>query len=168
MSTSKESTVEFLTQACCGTIMALFRMGIVDPDSYKDQLVVLMSRYLNNCWNALLRGDDPVVISTYAAINHDRPNCVFKKFFDLGTHAFPERCPEELLKYSPDDPQHLEDARIEVSELLKAFFSENIPDDFWNHECDGLSLEEERSIWAQNGCATEEFFVLSGTRSLLS
>ncbi|RNF23149.1 uncharacterized protein Tco025E_02897 [Trypanosoma conorhini] len=141
--------------------MALFRMGIVDPELYKDQLVVFLTRYLNNCWLSLLRGDDNFVVSTYTAINHDHPNCVLKRLFGFATRAFPERPPLELMKYSPNDPEQLEHARVEVSELLKSFFSENIPDDYWDHQCDAMSLEEERSIWVQNGCNSEDFFVLS-------
>ncbi|RNF10405.1 hypothetical protein TraAM80_01577 [Trypanosoma rangeli] len=141
--------------------MALFRMGIVDPELYKDQLVVFFSRYLNNCWISLLRGDDNFVVSVYTAINHDHPNCVFKKLFELGTHAFPEHPPLELTKYAPDDPEQLEAARVEVSELLNFFFSQSTPDNYWNHSCDTLSLEEERALWTQNGCKSEDFFVVS-------
>ncbi|ORC91220.1 uncharacterized protein TM35_000062250 [Trypanosoma theileri] len=161
MTNSKTTVIDFLTQACCGTIMAVHRMGNTDPELYKDQLVALLARYLNNCWNSLLRGDDSFVLDCFAATGHDHPSCVLKKMFALGTFVLPDRPPLELANCNPEVPADLDAARVLVSNFLQRVLSENWNDSIWGHECDALSLNEERALWTQNGCPTDDFFVLS-------
>ncbi|KAH9577860.1 hypothetical protein LSM04_008002 [Trypanosoma melophagium] len=161
MPESKTTVVNFLTQACCGAIMAVHRMGNVDQDMYKDNLVALLARYLNNCWNSLLREDDDFVLDCFAATGHDHPSCVMKKIFALGTAVLPDKPPLELANCDPEVQTDLDAARVLISNFLQRVLLEKWSDDIWDHECESLSLSEERASWTRHGCPTDDFFVLS-------
>ncbi|CBH14121.1 uncharacterized protein TEOVI_000200000 [Trypanosoma equiperdum] len=161
MPTPRETVVAFLTQACCGTIVALHRMGGMEVMLYKEQLVVMLTRYFNSCWNSLLSGDDPYVVESFNMMKHDNPGCVMRYLFSVGTSVLPDEPPQEIARYSPEDTDDLEAARVTISETLQQLLAERIAVDPFQHSCEGLSLSAERTAWSEKGCPPQNFFEIS-------
>ncbi|CCD16445.1 unnamed protein product [Trypanosoma congolense IL3000] len=161
MTTPREVFTAFLTQACCGTIVALHRMGNTEIVTYKEQLVFMLTGYFNNCWNFLLSGGDAYVVESFEMMKHDNPSCVIRHLFSIGASILPDEPPLEIVCVTPDNVEALEAARMAISKTLHQLIMDSTTDELFLHTCEGLSLNEERAIWVEKGRPTVAFFEVS-------
>eukprot|EP00056_Hartaetosiga_gracilis_P000888 m.41164 g.41164 ORF g.41164 m.41164 type:complete len:194 (+) comp10404_c0_seq7:48-629(+) len=161
---NKEKFIEFLTQACAGPIMGLYRapdMMASIGDNYGMVIRTLLARYFNSIWLNLLRDDDEYVTTMFSDINHRSPVCLIHALFAVGTKVLPnEPFPSVAVG---DDGNEVAVPVDMMRSMVHQFFQESIEkemneNDILNHVCTGKTLQEERERWQKGGSQDEDFF----------
>ena len=101
----------FMGQAIAGIHIALYKAMQIELDNHamNSKKMLLLAKYLNDCWETLVRGTDPFIHDHIAAmiaiIPDESPKCLFHLFFKLGTHAIENVNPLELCGKIPISKQ---------------------------------------------------------------
>ncbi|KAL9647768.1 hypothetical protein ABK040_001368 [Willaertia magna] len=154
-----QTLIDFLTQALCGTIIALKRCGIEQTTTnYKGVVRAQFANYLNMCWISLLKQDDNYVIDTFTKINHKSPICLIHAMMFIGNQILPE---EPILIGSSSKVPNLDLTRNLISEICRNALQQMDLEELLGHECSGKSLEEEREEWLEKGAREDDvIFIL--------